>query len=401
MPQNQEPKGNHCITFQNVLDAAKRIKGFANETPVLTSTSLNELLLPSKPNHHGQHQKLFFKVEALQRTGSFKFRGALNATLGMMEDVRKNSTSTNKDESDNENEKANGRGEIHVVTHSSGNHAAALALAARIASQQIQDNPNSIISNVRATIVMPENAPIIKVNGVKGFGGNIVFVESTNEARESMADQIVSQSQQDSDNNNNTKFIHPSEDPMVIAGQGTTCLEFVQQVRNQQGFINGDLDAVIIPVGGGGLAAGNVIALRGMLGNHVKIILAEPTMMNDAKRSMDAGELLGHPPGIKLDSVADGLKTTLGPNTWPIVRDLVDEIITVSEEDILRATKLIWERLKICIEPSAGVGVAVALGEEFGTKYKVDDGIENVGVILCGGNVDVLKIASLMQQIGL
>ena len=405
MPQNPEPKGNHCITFQNVLDAAKRIKGIAHETPVLTSTSLNELLSPSKPNHHGQHQKLFFKVEALQRTGSFKFRGAVNATLRMMEEVHKNSSSTNKDESENENGngngKANGGGELHVVTHSSGNHAAALALAARVASQQLQDNPNSIISKVRATIVMPESAPIIKVNGVKGYGGKIIFVGNTNEARESMANKIVSQSQQDSDNENYTKFIHPSEDPMVIAGQGTTCLEFVQQVRNQQGFINGDLDAVIIPVGGGGLAAGNVIALRGMLGNHVKIILAEPAMMNDAKRSMDAGELLGHPPGIKLNSVADGLKTTLGPNTWPIVRDEVDEIITVSEEDILKATKLIWERLKIFIEPSAGVGVAVALGEEFGTKYKIEDGIENIGVILCGGNVDVLKIASLMEEKGL
>jgi len=123
--------------------------------------------------------------------------------------------------------------------------------------------------------------------------------------------------------------------------------------------------------------------------------------MNDAKRSKEAGKLLGHDPDNKLNSVADGLKTTLGPNTWPIVRDLVDDIITVSEDDILSATKLIWERLKVCIEPSAGVGVAVALGDEFRSKYRLEDGITNVGVVLCGGNVDILKIAKLMQERGI
>jgi len=172
-------------------------------------------------------------------------------------------------------------------------------------------------------------------------------------------------------------------------------------VRQMIGFVGGDLDAVIIPVGGGGLAAGNAVALRALLGHHVKIILAEPALMDDAKRSKEAGILLKHDSGNKLNSVADGLKTTLGPNTWPIVRDLVDEIITVSEEEILRATKLIWERLKVCIEPSAGVGVAVALGQEFQTKYRLEDGICKVGIVLCGGNVDVLKIAKLMEDRGL
>ena len=146
---------------------------------------------------------------------------------------------------------------LHVVTHSSGNHAAALALAARLASEKTK-------KHVRATIVMPENAPIIKINGVKGFGGEIVFVESTNEARESMAEQIVE--------DENAEFIHPSEDERVIAGQGTVCLEFLEQVRELLGD-GGDLDAVIIPVGGGGLAAGNTIALRGMLGDGVKVCM--------------------------------------------------------------------------------------------------------------------------------
>ena len=134
---------------------------------------------------------------------------------------------------------------------------------------------------------------------------------------------------------------------------------------------------------------------------YSKIILAEPAEMDDAKRSKEAGQLLGHDPGNKLNSCADGLKTTLGPNTWPIVRDLVDDIFTVSEVDILRATKLIWERLKVAIEPSAGVGVAVALGEDFRNKYSVEKGIEKVGVILCGGNVDILKTCKLMQEHGI
>lgn len=129
--------------------------------------------------------------------------------------------------------------------------------------------------------------------------------------------------------------------------------------------------------------------------------MAEPVELNDAKRSFQAGELLKHAPGSKLDSVADGLKTTLGPNTWPIIRDMVDEIMTVTEEEILKATKLIWERLKVTIEPSAGVGVAVALSSEFAGKYPASEGYKNVGVILCGGNVDVLKIAAKMEKVGL
>lgn len=132
-----------------------------------------------------------------------------------------------------------------------------------------------------------------------------------------------------------------------------------------------------------------------------QIILAEPSKLDDAKRSFSEGKLLKHDPSNKLDSVADGLKTTLGPNTWPIIRDLVDDIFTVSEEDILRATKLVWERLKVCIEPSAGVGVAVAMSEEFNAKYTTESGIKNVGIILCGGNVDVVKIASKMSSMGL
>lgn len=169
------------------------------------------------------------------------------------------------------------------------------------------------------------------------------------------------------------------------------CLEFLEQIGNVK------LDAVIIPVGGGGLAAGNITALRS-LQPDVKIILAEPSTLDDAYRSFKEKKLLKHKDDNNLDSVADGLKTTLGPNTWPIVRDKVDDIFTVTEKEILQATKLIWERLKVTIEPSAGVGVAVALSHAFAQKY---GDAQNVGVILCGGNVDVLKIAAKMQQHGI
>mmetsp|Transcript_2109 Transcript_2109/g.3866 ORF Transcript_2109/g.3866 Transcript_2109/m.3866 type:complete len:394 (-) Transcript_2109:71-1252(-) len=387
----------HCISFQDVLDAAKNIQGIAYKTPVMTCSSINNLLIAQNNNSNNNHLRLFFKVEAMQRTGSFKFRGALNAIQSLVSSSSiggssscSSSNHTSKDDNDIVNT-------LHVVTHSSGNHAAAVALAAKLASS------SSSSLNIQATIVMPENAPQIKMEGVKGYGGTIVMVESTNEAREEKADEIVKQ--------DHAHFIHPSENVKVIAGQGTVCLEFVEQVRRECGVGGEDLDVVIIPVGGGGLAAGNAVALRGLLGNRVKIILAEPKELDDAKRSKEAGMLLKHNPGNQLNSVADGLKTTLGPNTWPIIRDLVDDIITVTEYEILHATKLIWERLKVCIEPSAGVGVAVALGEEFQQNYCKDGGgddgggekggVKNIGIVLCGGNVDVIKISKLMENFGL
>lgn len=299
----------YCITFNDVEEAARRIEGSAHLTPVLTSSSIN-LLAP------GGDRNLFFKNEAMQRTGSFKFRGALNAIRSILE------------------KQDPAPSQLFVVTHSSGNHAQALALAAKLSSTDQ--------CRVHATIVMPLSTPIVKKNAVHDFGATIVMVDSTNEAREERAERIM--------NETGATFVHPSENPRVIAGQGTVCLELVKQVRD----MGEELDAVIIPVGGGGLGAGNTIALRALLGDKVKIILAEPSVLDDAKRSFEAKELLLHAPDNKLDSIADGLKTTLGPNTWPILRDLVDDVQTVTEEEILRATKLVWERLKVCIEPSAG-----------------------------------------------
>ena len=345
----------YCINLKDVQCAAQRIKGTAYETPVLTSSSINDVVLPRR--------HFYFKVEAMQRTGSFKFRGALNAVRSILEEEDQQQAT-----------------HLDVVTHSSGNHAQALALAAKLSSTETR--------HVTATIVMPESTPIVKKNAVIAFGGIPVMTANTNEAREYEADRIRRET--------GARFVHPSEDPFVIAGQGTVCLEFIEQVRAAHNNVT--LDAVIIPVGGGGLASGNTITLRALLGDTVKIILAEPQLMDDAKRSFDAKTLLQHHPDNPLASVADGLKTTLGPNTWPIVRDMVDDIFTVSEWEILKATKLIWERLKICIEPSAGVGVAVALSETFHEKYPT---LEHVGIVLCGGNVDVVKVSNMMHELGI
>ena len=316
--------------------------------------------------------RLFFKVEALQKTGSFKFRGALNAIQYLMEQKRATASDQGEPEAAKKEDPC-----LQVVTHSSGNHAQALALAAKL-------------SSAHATIVMPRNTPLVKKNAVQDFGATIVLVDNSNEARETEAETIRQRT--------GAAFVHPSEDPKVIAGQGTVCLELVQQMREL--YDGAKPDVVIIPVGGGGLASGNLISLRALLSSSVKIVLAEPKELDDAYRSFTSGTLLNHAPDNQLNSVADGLKTTLGPNTWPIVRDLADEIIVVDEESILRATLLAWQRLKICIEPSAGVGLAVACSETFRQHYPPSE-YKNVGVVLCGGNVDVVEIAAKMKAMGI
>ena len=221
--EQNKTEQKYCITFEkDVQQAASRIQGVAHKTPVLTSQSLLSF----------NGKRYFYKVEAFQKTGSFKFRGALNAVKAELEKDKVTSP-------------------FPVVTHSSGNHAQALALAAKLASTETR--------KVSATIVMPKNAPHVKKAAVQDFGGNIVMVENTNEAREGEADRIVAST--------GASFIHPSEDPRVIAGQGTVCLEFVEQVKE----MGEELDAVIIPVGGGGLASGNIISLRALLGDKVKV----------------------------------------------------------------------------------------------------------------------------------
>ena len=231
---------------------------------------------------------------------------------------------------------------------------------------------------------MPSNSPIAKRSAVSDtYGGIVTLCEPTVEARAAAAKAKV-------DELPRSAFIHPSEDPRVIAGQGTVSLELASQIE-------GELDVVIIPVGGGGLAGGNCVALRSLWGDRVKIVLAEPELANDAKRSFETGELCFN--ASPVSTVADGLKTNLGPNTFPIIKELADDVITCSEKDILACTRLVWERMKVMIEPSAATGVAVLLGDEFKRKYDVEK-FKRVGIVLCGGNVDLKKVLDKMQEYG-
>ena len=315
------------VSLSDIHAAAERLVGVAHRTPVHTSRLLDEAA--------GAH--LFFKCENLQRVGAFKFRGAWNAVSQLTD-----------------GEAARG-----VVTHSSGNHAQALALAARE-------------RGAPAHIVMPSTAPAVKRAAVEGYGARIVTCEPTLAARETTAAAVVAET--------GAVFIHPYDDPRIIAGQGTAALELLEDVP--------DLDAVIAPVGGGGLMSGTCIAGHG-LRPDLRIIGAEPAGADDAARSLAAGELI---PQAGPDTVADGLLTSLGELTWPVIRDHVERIVTVDDAAILQALRLFWERTKLVIEPSSATAVAVAMSEEVRGL-----GLRRVGVVLSGGNVDFGTLAALLS----
>ena len=307
--------------INNLTEAHKRIKAFIHKTPVLSSQSINEITGAS----------LFFKCENLQKAGAFKFRGATNAVLLLSEE-----------------QKSKG-----VATHSSGNHAAALALAARNAG-------------VKAYVVMPENAPEPKKKAVAGYGAKITFCEPTLEARETTLERVIQQT--------GAVFIHPYNNPHIIAGQGTAALELLDEIA--------DLDIIMAPVGGGGLISGTAIAAKNMKPG-IKALAAEPEMADDAFRSFKAGKLL---PSVNPDTLADGLRTSLGSLTFKIIRENVDDILTVSEKSIVTAMRMIWERMKIIVEPSSAVPLAAVLEHpEIFNKKKT-------GIILSGGNVDLEKL---------
>jgi threonine dehydratase len=281
-------------------------------------------------NKHVNAQ-VYLKCENLQKVGAFKFRGACNAVFSLSHD-----------------EAARG-----VSTHSSGNHAQALALAAKL-------------RDIPAYIVMPKNAPKVKKEAVADYGGRITYCEPTLEARESMLAGIAQET--------GSTVIHPYDNERVIAGQGTAALELLDAIS--------DLDVIIAPVGGGGLISGTAIAAKG-LKRGVRVIAAEPEMADDAFRSIQAGEII---PSINPKTIADGLLTSLGNITFPIIQQHVEQIVTVSETAIIESMKFIWERAKIIIEPSS----AVALGILW--EKKIDLSGSKVGVILSGGNVDLEKL---------
>jgi threonine dehydratase len=310
------------IPSQHVIETShERIKKYIHKTPILSSESINNIF----------NTKLFFKCENFQKAGAFKFRGAINSVLMLNEEERK----------------------FGVATHSSGNHAAALSLAAQM-------------NNIPAFIVMPKNAPEIKKKAVNSYGGKITFCEPTLESRETTLNNLIL--------NNNAEVIHPYNDYRVIAGQATCTKEIFEELE--------DLDYLITPVGGGGLLSGSLLATK-YFSPSTKVIAAEPLNANDAYLSVKENRIV---PSINPITIADGLRTTLGDKTFPIIKNYIDEIITVSEENIIKAMRLIWERMKIIIEPSSAVvlGVFYEKPELFINK--------NIALILSGGNVDLEKL---------
>ncbi len=285
-------------TFDDVRLAAERIRPYAHRTPVLTCAAIDKRLGAS----------IFMKCENFQKVGAFKFRGAVNAVFSLTDA-----------------EAARG-----VATHSSGNHAQALALAARM-------------RGIPAVIVMPSNAPAVKKAAVAGYGARIVFCEPTNEAREAALAEVVRET--------GAAFVHPSNDPRVIAGQGTAALELLEEIPG--------LDVVMAPVGGGGLLSGTALAVKGV-SPRTRVVAAEPKGADDACRSLQAGRII---PSTNPKTIADGLLTSLGDNNFPIIRELVERIVTVSEEAIVAAMRFVWERAKIVIEPSSRRALRRALGE--------------------------------------
>jgi threonine dehydratase/serine racemase len=310
-----------AINSSDVHAAAERIAGVAHRTPVMTCGMLDELT----------GRRLFLKCENYQKVGAFKFRGAFNAVSQLGEDEAL-------------------RG---VVTHSSGNHAQALALAARM-------------RGVPAFIVMPETALPVKQAAVEGYGAEVILCEPTLEARQKTADEVQQRT--------GATFIHPYDHRHIIAGQGTATFEFVEQV----GELGATLDAIITPVGGGGLLSGTCIAARS-LDPRPRIFAAEPLGADDAARSFAAGQLI---PQTSPNTIADGLLTSLGELTWPIIREM---IFTVTDEQIVSAMRLLWERAKLLIEPSSAVVLAAVLDE----RFREVEGVASLGLILSGGNVSL------------
>lgn len=311
------------ITSQIILDAHERIKPYIHHTPVMTCAGIDALA----------QAHVFFKCENFQKIGAFKARGAMNAMLSLPADVRA----------------------LGVATHSSGNHAQALARAARILG-------------VRSYIVMPRTAAAIKKRGVLGFGGEIFECEPTLAAREAMLADVIAKT--------GATEIHPFNNYDVMAGQATAAKELFDDVPG--------LDVLLAPVGGGGLLSGVLFAAK-YFSPSTAVYAGEPAGADDAFRSLQSGKI----EPSQSNSIADGLLTTIGDKTFPIIRDHVQGIITATDEEIVAAMRLVWERMKIIIEPSCAVPLAAALKSTERFRGK------RVGIILSGGNVDLERALQL------
>ena len=314
-------KTRRIMQKEQLIECHQRIKKYIHNTPVLTSRLINRIV----------GAELFFKCENFQKMGAFKMRGATNVILQLNEERRKKG----------------------VVTHSSGNFAQALSLAAQSLG-------------VKAYIVMPSSAPQVKKDAVKDYGGKIIECEPTLQAREKASQQIVK--------DKGATFIHPSNDIDVILGQGTACKELLDKQP--------DLEYIFSPVGGGGLIAGTALSAF-YFGKNCKVIGGEPFEADDAYRSLQSGVIESNK---TTNTIADGLKTELGDINFPIIQKHVEKIIRVTEEEIISAMRLIWERMKIIVEPSSAVALAALIKEKKIFKNK------KIGVIISGGNVDLSKL---------
>ena len=309
------------ITKEILQETQQRIKPFVHRTPIMSSQLINEIA----------GVEIYFKCENFQKMGAFKMRGATNAILQLSETER----------------------EFGVATHSSGNFAQALALAAKL-------------QGIKAYVVMPSNAPELKKTAVKGYGGDVIECIPTLEARETTLNDIV--------NKTGAIFLHPYNDYQVIEGQGTAAMELIEE--------HDDLDAIFTPVGGGGLLAGTAMAAH-HFSPKTKVIAGEPMGADDAWQSLQKGEIV---PQTNPQTIADGLLTSLGDKTFPIIKEHVEKIIRVEEKEIIAAMRLIWERMKLIVEPSSAVALAALLKEK--KKYKG----QKIGIILSGGNVELSKL---------
>ncbi|KAJ3224639.1 hypothetical protein HK099_008116 [Clydaea vesicula] len=318
------------VEFEEILKAKQKLKGFANVTPVFTNSTFNKLYGENNTNFH-------FKAESFQKVGAFKFRGAFNAV---------------------ENLENSSKG---VVTHSSGNHGQALSLAASM------KNIPCYVVEIR---LVPCNAPKVKKDAMKDYGAILIECEPNLRAREEGCAEIIKKT--------GAELIHPYNNFHVISGQGTIAVEFLEQVSN--------LDCIILPIGGGGMLSGCSIAAKAINPN-IKIFAAEPANADDCYRSKKEGKLVKNENAPR--SIADGLLTSMGDRTWPIIMRNVDDVFIVSETEIIDAMYFVFERLKIVIEPSAAVGVAVCM---FNSEFKKKTScLKNVGIVLSGGNIDLKK----------
>ena len=320
---HQIPMGKYAASIDDVRAAARRIEGVGHRTPILTSQTLDEMA----------GRKLFFKCENFQKIGAFKLRGGWNAVSILSDEEAENG----------------------VCTHSSGNHAQAVAFSAQK-------------RGIPSYIVMPNNVPDVKLDAVKGYEANITLCEPTLDARKSTLDEIADKT--------GARVVHPFNDPNVIAGQGTAALEMIEDL--------GHLDAMIAPIGGGGLMSGTCITTRSLL-PEATLFGAEPAGADDAYLSLKEGKII---PQTNPDTICDGLLTSLGEYTWEILKDHLEAIYTVTDDEVINAMRLVWERMKIIIEPSCATPVAAVLKPEF----KALEGIEKVGIILTGGNIELSKL---------